>query len=25
LPEHDYEAIRAMGEAADALGYKILQ
>ena len=24
LPEHDYDAISAMGEAADALGYKIL-
>ena len=24
LPEHDYDAISAIGEAADALGYKIL-
>ncbi len=24
LPEHDYDTISAMGEAADALGYKIL-
>ena len=24
LPEHDYDAIGAMGEAADAFGYKIL-